>query len=177
VDQLEDEKFISTWNEEHLLSQSNNEWQLHCQTAHTRHSNVRQELLCDDDQRNIVEEKLGQRGAMAFYQAGVAGSSLGSYYTDLKCLHAWLADSLFFDVEVANNINNGGPIGTAIRQELHERGIDPTGTLTCATLCNPNSLTTADPPKARNKQRLRTSKETLRRKRRENEQNEPKELL
>jgi hypothetical protein len=175
VDQLEDEKFIPTWNEQHLQlgsqSNHNNEWQLHCQTAHARHSTVRQELLSDDDQKSIVEQKLGPRGAMAFYQAGVAGSSLGSHYTDLKCLHAWLADSLFFDVD------NGGPIGTAIRHELHERGIDPTGTLTCATLCNPNSLTTADPPKARNKQRLRTSKETLRRKRRKNEQNEPKELL
>eukprot|EP00978_Attheya_sp_CCMP212_P023577 scaffold72587_cov48-Attheya_sp.AAC.1 len=180
VDQLEDEKFIPTWNEQQLQlgssqtsNHNDNEWQLHCQTAHARHATVRQELLSGNDQKAIVEEKLGPRGAMAFYQSGVAGTSLGSHTTDLKCLHAWLADSLFFDGE-----DNGvGPIGTAIRQEFHDRGIDPTGTLTCAALCNPNSLTTADPPKPRNKQRLRTSKETLRRKRRKHEQNDPKEIL
>ena len=146
--------------------------------SHKRHSNARKRMLTQDDITSI-QSKLGEKGVHAFLESGVAGSSITS--KDAKCLHAWLGDSLFYinqeDGKEERNDNwESHAIGEWIVDKLQQQNIDLTGTSTChqfcdSTLCN----SMASPPKPRNKQRLRTSKEIQRRKRRRTETQEEAE--
>jgi hypothetical protein len=159
VDTLEDEGLIQSWNNEKV-----EEWWDDIQSAHKVHADTRQSLLPSEEDRQSIASKLGERGLEAFMDAGVAAASRNS--KDFKCLHAWLGDDLF---------RGPTPMGEAIREELHARGIDPTGTKKCNLACDPtiiltdNTLPPPSPPKPRNKQRLRTGKEIQRRKRRKHE--------
>ena len=166
IDALEDEGLIQTWNEEKF-----HDWSSDIQLAHEVHATARQALLLPKgDDRALIASKLGgDRGLQAFLSAGVAAASQIS--TDLKCLHAWYGDSLF---------RGPTPVADSIRQELLDRGIDPTGTPDCHYACDPTILFSSEsdnlisdeippPPKPRNKQRLRTGKEIERRKRRRHE--------
>ncbi|CAB9510396.1 Protein of unknown function (DUF501) [Seminavis robusta] len=162
VDALEDEGTIPLWNDRYV--KQDQVLQEDIQQTHALHAQVRQKLLQQpkqqpDDNSDIIRQKLGERGAEAFLRAGVAGSSPES--TDLKCLHAWLADALF-------RTNN--KVGNLIQRELQARGVSMTGTDDCRAYCDPSNIsTTFSPPKPRNKQRLRTGKELRRRKRRKQE--------
>jgi hypothetical protein len=160
VDSLEDEGMISLFNQrlEENNNNSNNYIQQATDEAHAVHAASRQELLNGRDV-DAVRVKLGERGTTAFLEAGVAGASAGS--TDVKCLHAWLADSLF---------RGETPMGKAVTKELVDRGVDLTGILTCNVACDPRSGTTPEPPVPRNKQRLKTGKTIARRKRRKTEE-------
>jgi hypothetical protein len=154
VDSLEDEGMISVFNER---LKANNSFQEATDDAHTVHAASRKELL-NDEEVDAVRLKLGECGTTAFLEAGVAGASAGS--TDVKCLHAWLADSLF---------RGETPMGKAVAKELVDRGVDMTGILTCNVACDPRSSTTSEPPVPRNKQRLKRGKAIARRKRRKTE--------
>lgn len=157
VDALEDDGMIQTLTER-LLMKDNNTLPAEIHQSHAQHAEVRKMMVSTLEVEQI-QSKLGMAGSEAFLNAGVAGASPGS--TDLKCLHAWLADALF-----AGDTR----IGSIIRQELEAKGVDLTGTASCQTNCDPtSSAMLADPPKPRNKQRLRTNKEVERRKRRKKE--------
>jgi hypothetical protein len=156
VDSLEDEGMISIFNER---LKENNSFQEATDDAHAVHAASRKELL-NDNEVEAVRLKLGERGTTAFLEAGVASASPGS--TDVKCLHAWLADSLFRG-------ETESPMGKAVAKELVDRGVDLTGTLTCNVACDPKCGTTPEPPIPRNKQRLKKGKERARLKRRKTE--------
>jgi hypothetical protein len=156
VDNLEDEGMISLFNER---LKENNSLQRATDDAHAVHAASRKELL-DSKEMDAVRLKLGERGTTAFLEAGVAAASAGS--TDVKCLHAWLADSLFRG-------DTASPMGEAVAKELLDRGVDLTGVLTCNAACDPRSGTTPEPPVPRNKQRLKRGKEIARRERRKTE--------
>lgn len=150
VDSLEDEGLLHEMN--HRLAESQ-ELQLAAADAHNIHASVRRNLL---DAADVVrvQSKLGERGAGAFLEAGVAGSSAGS--TDAKCLHAWLADFLFRESQ----------FGNAVVEMLQDRGVEISGTKECRGACDPTSGTLPTPPVPRNKQRLKTNKEKARMRRR-----------
>ncbi|CAB9530151.1 Protein of unknown function (DUF501) [Seminavis robusta] len=162
VDALEDDGIIPLWNDRYV--KQDQVLQEDIQQTHALHAQVRQKLLQQqpqqpEDNSDIIRQKLGEKGAEAFLRAGVAGSSPES--TDLKCLHAWLADALFR--------NNNNKVGNLIQKELQARGVSMTGTDDCRAYCDPNMTGAFSPPKPRNKQRLRTGKELGRRKRRKQE--------
>lgn len=162
VDELEDEGFIAELNGKLVegLSEDHEESLLqNCmREAHQLHASVRRDLIHSTEDRNMVLSKLGERGARAFWAAGVAAASPGAV-SDVKCLHAWLGDYLFRGSEAS-------PIGAIVAQILNDRGIDLTGTADCRPYCDPEiSASAASPPTPRNKQRLRTNKELARRRR------------
>jgi len=161
VDFLEDQGMIRELNErilQEIEEKDQGPLELSMRTTHERHATARKEMLTQQD-IDQVQLRLGERGTTAFLEAGVAGSSIGS--RDSKCLHAWLADSLF---------EESSPLGDIIKQELQKQNVNLSGTSACNKLCDPGSCHSfADPPKPRNRQRLRTVKETERRKRRKNE--------
>jgi hypothetical protein len=129
--------------------------------AHERHATARKKMLTQQE-LDQIQSKLGEQGMKSFIDSGVAGATIGSQ--DSKCLHAWLADALFFGPT---------PLGDIIREELEKQNVDISGTPTCRMNCDPNcSPSMANPPKARNKQRLRSIKETERKKRRKIERQE-----
>lgn len=177
VDALEDEGLMEAWNEDIRLEEDTTTLNSLLTERHAVHAQVRQDMVQADASSEELEatlkSKLGDKGMQAFLEAGVAGASPGS--KDVKCLHAWLADALFFGSTDCNS-SGGHVIGDRIVQTLQSQSISLSGTADCHQFCNPNaSIALADPPKPRNKQRLRTSKEVERRKRRKREQEENKE--
>jgi hypothetical protein len=159
VDALEDEGLMETLlilqdnrvgDDKSLLLQDR-------KVAHRLHAQVRTKLL-HSTELDTIRQRLGDKGTQAFLEAGVAGSSPDS--SDIKCLHAWLAHHLFISPPPTK-------IGSLILNELETRAVNVTGTPQCRGYCDPTcSSALANPPKPRNKQRLRTRKETVRRKRR-----------
>lgn len=154
VDALEDDGVIQALNQRLATDSS---LQSEIKETHNRHAQVRKAMLSSSELKSI-RSKLGDAASGAFLSAGVAGASPTS--TDLKCLHAWLADTLFAGETTTL-------MGDILKKEL---GMDVSGTSSCQRSCNVNlSSALANPPKPRNKQRLRTSKELERRKRRKKE--------
>lgn len=108
----------------------------------------------------LLKQQLGDKGADAFLNSGIAGSSPDK--RDVKCLHAWLGDYLF---------RKESTLGKVIAQTLvDKKDVSLSGTVDCHQFCNPNSKVLVEPPKPRNKQRLKTRKERDRRKRLKNKQ-------
>ena len=118
--------------------------------------------------QEILQTKLGERGAKSFLDAGVAAASPFATTVDVKCLHAWLADYLFRKMEISEShgdtdgLATEHPIGDAIVKALKERGIDISGTDTCHQVCSGCSSSSKDNsdasisvhvPVPRNKQR------------------------
>jgi hypothetical protein len=132
------------------------------QESHRTHATVRKQLILSDDNINSTTTlqsltgKLGETGAQAFLNSGIAGASIDK--PDVKCLHAWLGDYLYRSTD---NVL-GGEVAHMLEQE---RGIPMCGTADCHKFCNPTSTILVEPPVARNKQRLKTKKERTRRKR------------
>jgi len=159
VDALEDEGGIDEFNERLRTDAA---WQNSALLAHKLHEEVRNTLLSDEDV-DAIRDKLGNKGTDAFMSAGVAGSSAGSI-VDAKCLHAWLADCTFREHD--DDPGHAPLLGRAVAESLKMRGVDATGTEECFVLCDPCSNEAPSPPRPRNKQRLKTGKETARRRRR-----------
>ena len=172
VDALEDEGGIDEFNERLRTDAA---WRNSASFAHKLHEEVRNTLLNDEDV-DAIRRKLGVRGTDAFMSAGVAGSSAGSI-VDAKCLHAWLADYTFRGPTIIINgkdEHDDDPgheplLGRAVAEGLKMRGAETTGTEGCFVLCDPCSNESPSPPRPRNKQRLKTGKETARRRRRRKE--------
>lgn len=184
IDELEDSGIMETLNEEILQQKSTGNRMLEeMNERHAVHAEVRRDLLSQEELDHIPS-KLGERGTKSFLEAGVAGASPAVPKKDVKCLHAWLADALFMDNK------NTGIMGDRITHELAAASLLPSssegesskkisanlsGTSDCHVFCNPTaSEGLADPPKPRNKLRLRTGKEIGRRKRRKQEQQQKK---
>lgn len=165
VDQLEDEGYITQFNSKVAQASSSNTMnengetmlQQSMRTAHQVHASVRKELIPSVEERGVILEKIGERGADAFWNAGVAGASADAV-SDVKCLHAWLGDYLFRGSEAS-------PIGVMVAKILLERGIDLSGTPDCFRNCDPSSSLAVEPPIPRNKQRRKSSKELARKRR------------
>jgi hypothetical protein len=159
IDELEDEGYISKFTE---WVQQEEYVQTSVQESHRTHATVRKQLILSDDNNNSttalqsLTDKLGENGAQAFLNSGIAGASIDK--PDVKCLHAWLGDYLYRSTD---NVL-GGEVAHMLEQE---RGIPMCGTADCHKFCNPTSTVLVEPPKARNKQRLKTKKERTRRKR------------
>ena len=176
VDILEDDGFMKDINR--LLEKNSegeeNKWMECFDDAHKIHADARKELILgketsdntENDSIQILESKLGQRGAKAFLDAGVAGANPSAKNADIKCLHAWLADYLFRKVDPSEgnliDTSTEHPIGDAIVKALNEQGVHVSGTDTCHEICSGCSRTsTADSnasisvqvPTPRNKQR------------------------
>ena len=160
VDQLEDEGFIDEFNAK-LKDCKNDEGfpalQNAMRDAHRMHAAVRMEMIQSEEELQILQAKLGERGASAFLKAGVAAASMDAV-SDVKCLHAWLGDYLFRG-------SDASPLGAKVAEVLSDRGIDLRGTPDCQRFCDPMSNLVASPPHPRNKQRLKTGKELARRRR------------
>jgi len=154
VDELEDEGLIHGFNK---IVQEDPDLQSSILEAHNTHAIARKNGMREGEIESILETKLGQKGSSAFLQAGVAGSASGNV-KDVKCLHAWLGDYLFRGPEKS-------PLGAMVASELYQKGFELKGTSNCHKFCDPSSDIAAEPPKPRNKQRLKTSKELARRKR------------
>jgi hypothetical protein len=162
IDEMEDEGYISKFTE---WVQQEEKVQTSVQESHNIHATVRKQLIRSDDNDNnnstttalqSLTDKLGENGAQAFLNSGIAGASIDK--PDVKCLHAWLGDYLYRSTD---NI-----LGEEIAHVLEqERGIPMCGTADCHKFCNPTSTVLVEPPKPRNKQRLKTKKELTRRKR------------
>ena len=191
VDALEDTGIMEVWNQQRLPTSRGQDKSTQpiideMTQRHAVHARVRQAMLSETDVSQI-RAKLGDRGTRAFLEAGVAGASPGSH--DVKCLHAWLADALFCGEDSDNNKTTTTTtlMGDRIAHELLSLTSSSSrssssiqdllsGTPDCHRYCNPVApLHWADPPKPRNKQRLRTSKETQRRRRRQKEQDDNKQ--
>lgn len=161
VDQLEDEGFIEQFNAK-LQDDSDSDESLSAlrnsmKDAHKVHASVRMEMIQREEERQILQSRLGEFGSKAFLTAGVAGASSDSV-SDVKCLHAWLGDYLFRG-------SDASPLGAMVAEVLLDRGIGLEGTPDCQRFCDPLSKLAASPPTPRNKQRLKTSKELARRRR------------
>jgi len=120
-------------------------------SSHSNESSNGNDADRDDERRNVLRSKLGERGASSFLDAGVAGANPSARTVDVKCLHAWFADYLFRgasavareegcdgdddDGDEAKG-NRRHPIGAAIAEALKGRGIDITGTSTCHEVCS-----------------------------------------
>lgn len=200
IDALEDDGFIQKLSSTLAVSE---EWQSAAIQVHEKHARTRYDLLINDDdeekdaQLDTLRSKLGDRAAKALMDSGVAGSTTNSL--DVKCLHAWMGDHLFFRDETVTDtdtetgvvrvvdvdeedsarsmssemeVKHDSPIGQAVCDALKDRGIDVRGTDSCHLACNPQSTVLASPPNPRNKQRLRSRKEVARRKRRKQENSE-----
>jgi len=180
VDQLEDDGVMEEWKVD-----LNNIVAKEMQEGHALHASIRQSMLSPEEIQQ-VQTKLGPHGAQAFLEAGVAGASPhdGSRM-DIKCLHAWLAHAMFFrnpetttGTETTTTTMSSSVavsvLGNRIVDELWTRyGVELSGTISCRGMCDPTMCSSlADPPKPRNKQRLRTSKEVERRRKRQKEQRE-----
>jgi len=173
VDILEDEGMILRINEDNKENHNIDPMWEEMNQRHLVHSQVRQAMLSNKE-IELLQSKLGRKGAASFLEAGVAGATQGS--NDVKCLHAWLADALFLNNSSVDSVtttrttttttitNIGELIVTALGRL--EPKVELQGTPDCYRFCNPNApVGLADPPTPRNKQRLRTRKETERRKR------------
>lgn len=140
VDMLEDAGMIQSFND-HF--QGNQTWLRAAAEANNVHAIVRRQQLAPEDW-DAIRSKLGPKGVAAFEESGVAGSSPTS--SDLKCLHAHLADRLFRGAEAV--------VGEAVIDSLSlHYGVDISGTPDCANLCDTNSEMLKPPPVPRNKQR------------------------
>jgi hypothetical protein len=190
IDILEDEGFINNINSNLAKNEEDGELAKCMNDAHAIHSSARKNLIfCsardNADESNdgnqtlqLLQSKLGVKGAECFLDAGVAGANPLSMKKDVKCLHAWMADYLFriTDGDCDDGMTTNHPIGEAILQSLVERGIDYTGTDSCYLVCSggvnveggDGAITV---PVARNKQRKKKDKELERRRRRQ-DQNE-----
>eukprot|EP00804_Cyclotella_cryptica_P016704 CCRYP_002008-RA/>CCRYP_002008-RA protein AED:0.02 eAED:0.02 QI:531/1/1/1/0/0/2/690/323 len=159
--------------------------------SHKIHSSSRKALLLsstdsfgstDLSPYQIVEQKLGKRGAQYFMDAGVAGANPSTGKPDVKCLHAWMADYLFrtpTDEVIAcserdvskSGVTNDHPMGELIKDALLNRGVDITGTDNCYQICSGlTSISTSQNgsvsvPTPRNKQLKRRIRATERRRR------------
>jgi len=170
--------------------------------SHELHAQVRNKIVYSDisgkDNIQLLNSKLGRQQqerltstnndnnniiniTEIFLNSGIAGiaNNTKQMNTDVKCLHAWLADYLFFgntDSNENKKKNHFHWIGTQIEQILlNEYGISLNGSSNCKCMCDPSfealdqevqlkdSFLAA--PKPRNKQRKRTRKEIARRKR------------
>lgn len=161
IDEMEDDGYIPKFTE---WVQLEDERVASIQESHKTHARMRKQLILSGDEENksngtaayqSLKERLGDKGADAFLNAGVAGASIDK--PDVKCLHAWLGDYLF---------RNSSLLGEEILRTLEqERGISICGTADCHKFCDPSSTVMVDPPVARNKNRLKTKKERERRKR------------
>jgi len=136
----------------------------------------------NNDSLSFVLKTLGPKGTQAFLNAGVAGATplppVSSSDIDVKCLHAWLADYLFRGGVTDGDVGESGGgvensmMGALVARQLEslledddEDGIG--GTMGCHVLCDPTSTSgMAEPPKPRNKQRLKGRKEKERKQRR-----------
>lgn len=169
IDQMEDDGYIANFTEQ---VESSEEWTASCQTRHEIHANARKEIVMrtkssSDDPMSILEQKLGEKGAEAFLNSGIAGATVEK--PDVKCLHAWLGDYLFHVSSSSDNTDKHY-LGEAIAAVLQDREVPLSGNADCQQYCNLQA--SGAPPKPRNKQRLKTQKEKDRRKRkREREQN------
>lgn len=164
IDRLEDDGYIANFTSQVQIEE---EWKQSCQTRHQTHADARKAILStkselDDngDSISILRQKLGDKGADAFLNSGIAGATAEK--PDVKCLHAWMGDYLFHAADDGDNREHF--LGEAIASVLQERNIPLTGTSDCHQFCNPSS-SGAPVPKPRNKQRLKTQKEKDRRKR------------
>jgi hypothetical protein len=192
IDILEDEGFINKINSKLAKSDGEDELSKCMNDAHAIHSSTRKKLIFGSERRNtdesnddnqifqLLQSKLGEKGAEYFLDAGVAGANPLSKKKDVKCLHAWMADYLFriTDEEVCDDgMTSNHPIGEAILRSLTERGVDFTGTDTCYLVCSggvddnggDGAVTI---PVARNKQRKKKDKELERRRRRQDRNEE-----
>ena len=145
IDTLEDDGFMSTVNSK--LAE-NEEWMECMNESHATHAMARKKLTLGDDNdsdqtMNVLQSKLGQRGAKAFLAAGVAGAIPSQSKVDVKCLHAWMADALFHSSMNNNNDQATAPIsnkhhliGDAIVKALEDRGVDISGTDSCNEVCS-----------------------------------------
>lgn len=182
VDDMEDEGFLQRWNAELLgwadhevdevnptedemeiqrtshkeKSMNASDWQQAVHEGHQVHAAARARLLQSPDDFRTIQTKLGDRGAQAFFNAGVAGATCLSSppslllaspctdsvtstagrvekYQDLKCLHAWLGDYLFRGPTAS-------PVGAKVAKELSVRGVDITGTPHCWAQCSKNHM-------------------------------------
>ena len=173
IDSLEDDGFIDEINsmlrnESDITSDTESSLRLTASVneAHAIHAKSRLDLLSKDAIERL-ETKLGKQGKDYFMKAGVAGTNPSAENSDIKCLHAWMADSLFRSSTI-----NHHPIGQLIEYALLKRGISTKGTDNCHVVCSGanSSVTSQDGsvvyvPIPRNKQRKKTVKETGRRRR------------
>lgn len=169
IDDLEDQGMISAFNQQLAADET---WQHELLSAHEIHATARQNMLSKAD-LPLLQARLGSTGSDAFLRAGVAGTSPES--KDIKCLHAWLADYLFRCTTTINNRINekksneeSVSIGASIVENLGGTDILK-GTDDCHSRCDPSSAVVVEPPQARNKQRLKSKRESERRKRRKHE--------
>mmetsp|Transcript_35803 Transcript_35803/g.58361 ORF Transcript_35803/g.58361 Transcript_35803/m.58361 type:complete len:192 (+) Transcript_35803:3-578(+) len=160
-----------------------NEWMKCMDDTHRMHAETRKELvfgetrngvgkIMDNDSSGtnvggddllpvqILQSRLGERGANDFLDAGVAGASRLAKTADVKCLHAWLADYLFReqvdDGSGGDVVSSEHVIGDAIVKELKEKfGVDISGIDSCQEVCSgaASSGTSISVPFPTNKQR------------------------
>lgn len=165
VDDLEDQGMIFEFNQQLAADAT---WQHEVLSAHEIHATARQNMLSKADLQ-LLQARLGPTESDFFLRAGVAGTSPES--KDMKCLHAWLADYLFRCTNIVkiNEKDNGlFSMGDSIVEKLGGTYILK-GNADCHVFCDPNTSFAVQPPKARNKQRLKSKRESKRRKRRKNE--------
>ena len=161
IDALEDEGMISSLNEN---MERNEYMQRNAKNIHGEHAQIRKEMIVgNDEQMDDLQRRLGENGASAFLNSGVAGSTLDSL--DVKCMHAWMGDYLFRSHDGRGSSSSSSPLGKAICEALTEKGVDRNGTLNCNMYCDCKSVLPAAPPNPRNKQRHKSQKEVARRKR------------
>jgi len=165
IDALEDEGMISALSKK---MEKVEDWQRSARDIHVEHAQIRKEMIIGDAQQmDVLKDRLGENGANAFLNSGVAGSTLDSL--DVKCIHAWMGDDLFRFRDGGEPSSASSPLGKAIREGLVEKGVDLFGTVNCSVYCDPNSSLPSAPPNPRNKQRLKSRKEVARRKRKKDE--------
>ena len=171
IDALEDEGMISALSKK---MEEDQDWQRNARDIHGEHAQIRKKMIIGDgngqqqQQMDVLKERLGENGTNAFLNSGVAGSTLDSL--DVKCIHAWMGDYLFRfhdgnEPSSASSSSSSSPLGKAICEGLAEKGVDLRGTVNCSVYCDPNSSLPSAPPNPRNKQRLKSRKEVARRKR------------
>jgi hypothetical protein len=117
IDKLEDEGCIAQMNAK--LVESNNventtKLQEAMREAHQVHAQVRLALLDTDEQRLVLQQRLGDQGADFFLLAGVAGASPDAV-SDVKCLHAWLS---MFELEVEDKVHQPTKKGLEDKMDL-----------------------------------------------------------
>lgn len=170
IDSLEDDGFIGTVNQ---MLQNDDTLVEFMSEAHQIHSESRKVLIESSDATSyqVIERKLGKKGAGHFMTAGVAGANPNATTPDVKCLHAWYADYIF-RTATDDNSAEMHPVGNLITDELSKRGIDAYGSNDCHMICSGASSSNGQIsiPKPRNKQRKRSIKGTERRRRIRHEQ-------
>ena len=174
IDKMEDDGYIEKFTNL-VENTSDTQLQQSVQDSHLTHATIRKQIIQqksgggggdDDDETGAMmmmmeesplKKKLGERGARAFLESGIAGTSRDK--KDVKCLHAWLGDYLFREKDSL--------LGEQIALTLWEDYQVPLGgTEDCNKFCDFTQTNMyIEPPKARNKQRLKTRKERDRRKR------------